>query len=186
MMDIDKILKEVKEVVKKENPPFILNVNKSHERPYIFLYMNGSNHLDYEFKDGGWIIHLDLNYGHRKELGKIKNYTKVDYNKDLWKKVDKPIRDFIDKLNKVFKETLKSESIKFITSKVKELLNNYVHEDEILQRKEKDNMEVRLVKTEDDYGYLYQVQTYVDGVDEESFEFRDFTLAKNKLDKLSK
>ena len=117
-MDIDLILKEVRNVVKKENPPFILNVQKSHDRPYIFLYMNGSNHLDYEFKDEGWIIHLDLNYGHRKELGKIKGYNKkVEYNQDLWKKIDKPIRDFIEELNKIFKEALKGQAVKLITSK---------------------------------------------------------------------
>lgn len=123
-MDTDTILKKVKEVVKKENPSFILNVSKSHDRPYIFLYMNGSNHLDYEFKDGEWIIHLDLNYGHRKELGKIKGYNRVEYSDKLWKDVPDPIKDFIETLNKVFKETLKSESIKFITSKVKEKLSH--------------------------------------------------------------
>jgi len=123
-MEIDNVLKEVKEVVKKENPPFILNVDKNHDRPYIFLYMNGSNHLDYEFKDGEWVIHLDINYGHRKELGKIKSYNSVKYDDKLWKDVPKPIKDFIGELNKVFKESLKSKSIKFITSKVKEKLSN--------------------------------------------------------------
>ena len=186
-MDIDAILKKVKEVVKKENPSFILNVNKSHDRPYIFLYMNGSNHLDYEFKDGGWIIHLDLNYGHRKELGEIKGYNKVEYSGKLWKDVPKPIKDFIETLNKVFKESLKSDSIKFITSKVKELLNKVVHEDEVLESKKGDgNLEVRLVKTEDDYGFFYQVQVYVSGISDAKHDFRNYELAKDKFNKVYK
>jgi len=120
-MDIDNVLTDVKSLVKKENPTFILNVNKSQERPYIFLYMNGSNHLDYEFKDGEWVIHLDLNYGHRKVLGIIKNYNKIEY-KDIKKDIPKPIMDFIEKLNKVFKETLKPDSVKFITSMIRRKL----------------------------------------------------------------
>jgi hypothetical protein len=123
-MEIDDVLEKVKKLVDKEKPSFILNVSKSSTRFYIFLYMNGSNHLDYEFKDDEWVIHLDLNYGHRKELGKIESYKgKVVYKEDLWKEIPKPIRDFIEELNKVFKESLKSQSIKFITSKVKEILN---------------------------------------------------------------
>jgi len=118
-METDKVLEEVKKVVKKEKPTFILNVQKSHERPYIFLYMNGSNHLDYEFKDGEWVIHLDLNFGHRKELGKIKSYKDVKYNKEVLKEVPDPIKNFIEKVNKVFKETLKPDSVKFITSMVR-------------------------------------------------------------------
>jgi len=120
-MSIDELLKEVKDFVKKENPSFILNIDKSAQRPYIFLYMNGSNHLDYEFKDGEWIIHLDLNYGHRKELGRIKSYKSVEY-KDIKKDIPKPIMDFIEKLNKVFKETLKPDSVKFITSMIRRKL----------------------------------------------------------------
>jgi len=184
-MDIDGIFKEVEEVVKKEKPSFILGVQKSQERPYIFLYMNGSNHLDYEFKDEGWIIHLDLNYGHRKELGKIKGYNKkVTYDAKLWKDIPDPIKDFIEKLNKVFKESLKTESIKFITSKVKEKLNSVAPKEEIIQAKKgDDNLEVQLVKTTDDYGLLYQVRVFVDGSDEETYDFRRFELAKDKFDK---
>ena len=187
-MDIDNVLKDVKEVVKKENPSFILSLNKSHDRPYIFLYMNGSNHLDYEFKDDKWIIHLDLNYGHRKVIGEIKGFNKkVEYKQDLWKTVEKPIRDFIEELNKVFKESLKGQAIKFITSKVKEkLLNRVVHKDEILKTKKGDSIVVRLVKTEDDYGFFYQVQVYVDGVDEETYDFRNMELGYDKFDKVTK
>ena len=187
-MDINKILKEVKDVVKKEKPSFILNVSKSSERPYIFLYMNGSNHLDYEFKDGEWIIHLDLNYGHRKELGRIKGYNKVEYKQELWKPIPDPIKKVIEKLNKVFKESLKADSIKFITSKVKEkLLNRLVHSDKILDSKlGDDNLEVLLIQTEDDYGFFYQVQVKKDSRTIETYDFRNIELAQDKFNKIYK
>jgi len=187
-MDVDNILKEVKEVVKKEKPSFILNVSKSHDRPYIFLYMNGSNHLDYEFKDGEWVIHLDLNFGHRKELGRVKSYKNVDYKKEVLKEVTDPIKKFIDKLNKVFKESLKTESIKFITSKVKEkLLNRIVHEDKVLDSKKgDDNLEVKLIQTEDDYGFFYQVLVKVDGEVKETYDFRNIEIAQDKFNKIYK
>ncbi len=122
-INIKEVYDKVKDYVAKYGEGLFRSVQASAERPYIFIYMNGNNHLDYEFKDNKWIIHLDLNYGHRKVIGEIIGYKGVSYKQDLWKKIEKPIRDHIDKINNIFKETLKSQSIKFITSKVKDKIS---------------------------------------------------------------
>jgi len=119
---IREIYDEVQDYVKKHGDGLFLGSQASSDRPYIMIYMSGSNHLDYEFKNNKWIIHLDLNYGHRKILGEITAYNSVNYKDDLWKKIEKPIRDHIEELNKIFKETFKSKSIKFIMSRVKRKL----------------------------------------------------------------
>ena len=62
-----------------------------------------------------------------------------------------------------------------------------MHEDEILQtNKGDDNLEVKLVKTEDDYGFFFQVQVCVDGVCEKNYDYRNIELAQDKYGKIYK
>jgi len=115
-MDYNDLYLKVKNFIKKEK--YVVHVSKSSD-PYIFLYLSSSNHLDYEFKDEEWIIYLDWNYGHRKQLGKIVSFNKVNLDESLWKGLPKSIKDFIEKLNVLFKESLKSNFVDFVISKVR-------------------------------------------------------------------
>jgi len=186
-MNINNILKEVENVTKDDHN-FVLSTGVSTFRPYIFIYLVGTNHLDYEFKNGEWLIQLDWNYGHRKHLGTIKSYSKVEYKQDLWKKLPDPFKSFVEKINRVFKESLKPQSIKFITSKVKEKLRNKVKPAIVILDSKigDDNLDVKLIQSTCGSNLLYQVQVMMDRKIKEIYNFKNIEIAQNKFDQIYK
>ena len=118
-MNLSKALLQIQQL----EHPLINHTNTSEEYRQIYIFLKGSNHLDYVYRDTpkSWELMLDWDFGHRIYLGCVwwrSHKGTIGFMKDelSWNNLPEDLKNLVLKVNDVMANILISNSVKYIRS----------------------------------------------------------------------